>query len=639
LSVHAVSSASLCYVLFMARLLVVTFLASTSLACGSTAPGDAGAAPPTGDDAGVDVAPPDASADVLSGPHDSTDAARPPGNDAGVDVAPPDASADVLSGPHESIASWTTCDGIADDWAGATKAFAAAKGGAFTLVIDCPLKVHIGSDIERPIFVENDTTVAFTGAGKLTIDNLFVPAFVMANTTKTTFIDWNVEWDGSMPVDPTNLGYTKAGVFVPSTGNGSGVFNDTILKPWLTKNRGIVFDQSQGYVSSQWSGPANMGALFFMTGDTSQVTVTGMNLYAPSTAGVDHFIPFAFMFAENFKSNQTVTGQTPKTLQYRDVPHDVVFSNISVDGTYMVWQGSTRNASFEHIRSSRYGDLQDANGGNVGGVGKWFPPPHLFYLNYDTAGDPALMNQNITITDVIDSGIRLGTARDKGGADTLSGYALSLKFGCNQCSVDGYASARPDGFMDVLSSNGLTVSNVTASFDSKFLNDVFPGWRWPQGPYANITFKNVSLVDAASSSDRAPIGNATGKNLVFQNVGVTLHATTGAFLPRIDGQGSNSEIDFTVQAGPSKTILASSVTAGFTLTASPTAVKVGGATTLTWTSTTTTTCTASGGWSGALAASGTKAVTLTTSGTTNLVLTCSNAVDTVTATMPVVVAP
>src|SRR4029077_7646358 len=128
-------------------------------------------------------------------------------------------------------------------------------------------------------------------------------------------------------------------------------------------------------------------------------------------------IPVAFALAMNYKSKQTVTTKTPITGEYMAVPHDITFSNIVLDGTYMGWVGSVRDAVFENIQSHRYGDLQDARGQNVGGVGKWFAPPHLFYLNYLVDGDPALFNRNIRIHDVVDAGPRVGTARHKGGTD------------------------------------------------------------------------------------------------------------------------------------------------------------------------------------------------------------------------------
>jgi Subtilase family len=54
-------------------------------------------------------------------------------------------------------------------------------------------------------------------------------------------------------------------------------------------------------------------------------------------------------------------------------------------------------------------------------------------------------------------------------------------------------------------------------------------------------------------------------------------------------------------------------------------VAVGGSTTLTWSTINATACTASGSWSGALAASGVQTVTVTTAGTNQYTLTCTNA--------------
>src|SRR5580704_18740253 len=90
-----------------------------------------------------------------------------------------------------------------------------------------------------------------------------------------------------------------------------------------------------------------------------------------------------------------------------------------------------------------------------------------------------IFNANIEIKNVVDHGVRVGKARDAGGTDTLSGYALSLKIGCVNCRVDNYQSARPDGFLDVLASDGLTITNATATYDSSFINNLFPGWRFP----------------------------------------------------------------------------------------------------------------------------------------------------------------
>ena len=459
------------------------------------------------------------------------------------------------SSAEQSIKHWATCDGNADDAAATAKAFAAARHGAFTLIVDCPVRLHSGSEVGRSLFIDDGTRVTFRGAGKFIVDNVFQPAFVVANSSDITLTDWDVEYQGGLPVNPDTGGFQREGKFVAQRGRfqPASAFNDTHITSWLASNRGVSFDQSLGHIASVWVGPTNTSSLFFISGDVARLRVTGMRLHVPAAAGAEHFIPMAFSFSHNYKSRQAITSTTPHTAQFAAVPHDLTFSNIDLDGTYMGFQGNLQDAVFEHIRSHRYADLQDAQGGSVGGVGKWFAPPHLFYLNYAKDGDPALFNRNITIRDVIDSGPRLGKARDGGAGDTISGNALSLKVGGVNVVVDGYQSNRPDGFLDVLTSDGLTVSNVQASYDSSFLNDLYPGLRFPDSPYSNITISNVVLTDLAPQTVQRPIGNAgqaSNNHIVLTNVQVRLNrwAGAGSVQPSIAGTNNQVSIDYVTRS-------------------------------------------------------------------------------------------
>jgi hypothetical protein len=469
----------------------------------------------------------------------------------------PGVSAGPATGGQKSIRQWVVCDGRADDTAGTAKAFAAARHGAFTLVVDCPVRLHIGMDIGRTIFIDDGTTVEFTGDGKFTIDNVFHPGFVIANSSDITLTNWNVQYVGGLPVDPDTGGFEQNGQFIAHNGRYQvpAAFNDNQLTPWLTKNRGIVFDQSQGHVTSEWVGPTNTSSIFFIAGDVSRVRVTGLKLYVPPNTGAEHFIPMAFSLSRNYRSNQTVTKNTPLTAQYVAVPHDVHFSDVDLDGTYMGWQGTLQDASFERIRSRRYGDLQDSGGSAIGGIGKWFAPPHLFYLSYAKKLDPMLFNRHILIHDVIDSGPRIGEARDKGGSDSISGNALSLKIGGVDCQVDEYQTDRPDGFLDLLSSDGMTISNVKATYDSTFLHDLYPGLRFPDPPYKNVRIENVLLIDVAPRTTRPPIGNAVhpfNESIVLRNVKVRLNRWMGSgpLRPTIIGQGNEVSIDYSTGSPP-----------------------------------------------------------------------------------------
>jgi hypothetical protein len=544
----------------------------------------------------------------------------------------------------KSISAWVSCTGTSDDTSGAIKAFSAARHGAFTLLVDCPVRLHSGTAIDRAIFIDNGTSVEFTGTGKFFVDNLLHPAFVIANSSNISLINWNVEWDGSVPVDPHTGSYQLAGKTVQSAARTppAGAFNDSVLTHWFEANRAITFDQSKGYVKANWVGPANASAVFYITGDSGNLVITGLRLYVPPSAGADHFIPAALSLSANWKSSQTIDATTAKTAQHSAVPRWLTFSHITLDGILMGILGNVQDATFDYITSQRYGDLQDAYGRNVGGIGKWFPPPHLLYLNYDTAGDPALFNSNVDISNVFDWGPRVGVARDKGGSDTHSGYALSLKLGCNGCTVDGYTSTRPDGFMDVLPSDGLTVSNVFGVFDSSFLNNVYPaGVRFPSSSYSRVAFENVTLQDSAESTLVAPVGNALNASnaaITFTNFNVFMNRWAGSDLPlpTIAGLTNTVALDFDMSGQLVRLSHLLKHKASATLYGNPATVHPGASMLLAWRSTGAATCIAGGAWSGVVGPFGGRAVKLGAAGTYHFNLSCQNGADLASTTLRVI---
>jgi hypothetical protein len=423
--------------------------------------------------------------------------------------------------PSRSIHGWAHCDGKTDDNAGVAAAFAAAQNGAFTLVVDCPVFIHVGTDIRRPIYIDNGITVQFANNGLITVDNADIPAFVIANSENIHLLGWRVEYAGGLPVARNWTGYYDNGTFKPGKWP-STQFSDDALTSWLRTHRNINLGQP-----GPWMGLTNTAAIFYIVGTSRNIEVRDLKLFVPPNAKGSQFIPMAFSMTGTWKSNQTavILKKTPITAEQFGVPNNLTFSDIDLDGYYMGWQGSVQNGVFEHIRAHRYGDLQDDEGGNTGGVGKWFAPPHLFYLNYGL-NQPGLENRNIRISDVIDYGNRVGVARDRGGADPGSGFANSLKLGAFDSEVDGYKSYRPDGLFDLLSSTNLKISNVDATYDSSFLNGLYPAIRFPQAPYHNVTLENVQIVDKAATTKNGPIWgfyDPSSTDITFTNVKVILH--------------------------------------------------------------------------------------------------------------------
>jgi hypothetical protein len=450
------------------------------------------------------------------------------------------------------------CNG-SDDSAAFIAAVAGARNGAYTLVVDCAATLDIGLNVDRTVFIDSGTTIQFTSAGKLVINNLFEPAFAIVNSSDIKLVDWNVEWNGSLPVSLATGSYGRGGKTYSVNGNGSGVFNDDILSGWLTANRGVEFADGPTHgIWSNWQGSVNTGAIFYLVGSASNVSFTGLNLHSADTSDPSKYIPFGFTFGKNFKSNQRVTVDTPKDTdtsasKYFDCPRNISFDGVTLDGIIMGFQGNTIGSSFSNVKIEHVSDLQDASGNNVGGEGRNFPPPHAFYLNYAYAGDPALFNSGLSLRNINEVGPRMGKVRPGGG-----GYADSLKLGCYNCTVDGYTTNRKDGFMDVLNSENLTVSNVVATFDSSFVDvyEDWPAWRWPGGGspsvFKNITFSHVSLTDEAATSVAAPLSNNPGAgnaNLVFDDVNITVQSwTKGNIVPTWSGIAAGSEVTFTLKA-------------------------------------------------------------------------------------------
>ena len=409
-----------------------------------------------------------------------------------------------------SIRAWTRCDGVHDDHDGVAKAFAAAANGAFVLQIDCPVFIHVGFDIARPIFIDNDTTVRFSGGGLFIVDNTLIPSFVIANSRNVTFTGARVEYEGGLPVDMNTGYYVENGRRVADGGSDApgAAFNDRTFRNWLSGHRGVILGPA---AHTPWSGPTDLCAIFFITGSVSHLTVTDMKLFAPPQAGADRFIPMAFAMTMGLNSNQTLVGPPAVTPQFYSLPSRLSFSDIDLDGYYMGWQGGAQGLSISHVRAHRYGDLQDAKGGNIGGRslvgGKmigWFAPPHLFYINFGHSWDRRLYTRDIKISDVIDYGNPVGQPRDT-PARCCEGNALSLKVGGIGVRVNTYRSDRPDGFLDVLGGEDMLLSNIQASYDSAFLHDLYPGVRFPDYGYRNVTLENVTLTDRAATTVAAPI--------------------------------------------------------------------------------------------------------------------------------------
>ena len=94
----------------------------------------------------------------------------------------------------KSIREWVPCDGLTDYTGAVALALEAAGSGGFTLVVDCPVRLHSGAEVSRSISISDGTTVRFSGDGEFRVVDTHLPAFEIAHPEKVTLVDWTVTY-------------------------------------------------------------------------------------------------------------------------------------------------------------------------------------------------------------------------------------------------------------------------------------------------------------------------------------------------------------------------------------------------------------------------------------------------------------
>jgi hypothetical protein len=122
---------------------------------------------------------------TIAGSGTNPPAATPP-----VPPTPPPPTATV----SKSIQEWVPCDGLTDYTDAVARAIEAAGSDGFTLIVDCPVRLHTGAEISRSIAISDGTTVKFIGAGEFRVVDAPLPAFEIAHPETVSLVDWNVTY-------------------------------------------------------------------------------------------------------------------------------------------------------------------------------------------------------------------------------------------------------------------------------------------------------------------------------------------------------------------------------------------------------------------------------------------------------------
>jgi hypothetical protein len=109
--------------------------------------------------------------------------------------SPSNANVNIVGGTTtvtKSIRGWVSCSETIDESAQLEQALNSAANNAFTLLIDCPVRFHTGTAVQRSIPVPDGVTILFEGAGEfLTVSN-GPPALTVAHPAQVSFVDWNL---------------------------------------------------------------------------------------------------------------------------------------------------------------------------------------------------------------------------------------------------------------------------------------------------------------------------------------------------------------------------------------------------------------------------------------------------------------
>lgn len=253
--------------------------------------------------------------------------------------------------------------GVTDSRNGLNTAIQTAAATNKPLVIDCILRVTIGTDITKAIFLPPSASIFFMPGCYIITDHVLVPLFVMCNSSNVTFYNYNVQYVGTFGVtaiDQQNPASAINGVLAS--------FNDTTVKTYMGANWGNTFS---GSGSSIFPSATNACAQILISGQAKNINFLGKTrAWVPVGAPACNFIPCFISCYAQWLPNQLITSALQASAPIPStaaVPDHILIEDLEIDGCYMGIVGTATHVQVNNCRSIRYSDIQDANGNNVGG--------------------------------------------------------------------------------------------------------------------------------------------------------------------------------------------------------------------------------------------------------------------------------
>lgn len=404
-------------------------------------------------------------------------------------------------------------NGTTDDRAHLVETLAQSKAINAKVLLDGKIFIDVAATGTKSIFLDDNHWIEGTADSELIINNLRSPAFIIALANNVTFKNLNILWNQTYSTLPIDSQTNSA--------------NQAQVENWLIANKGMTFTGAD----PAWSGAISFWAVFNIRG-SSNILLEDVSLRVPDGVNAQQFCPYFMKLTTEYNEGSTVSNEDNDP---RTQTTNVTLRRLTLDGTIMGIQGNVSNFNVETLRSHRYSDIQNAEGGDIGGNGgTWSPPPHLFYINKD--GQPNDSN-GIFMSDVIDYGEYVGSVNVRSGG----GYCNSLKLtdDITNVLVDGYKSYRRDGLADMQNITNGTFKNIYAESETSIFQDryKFNTLRF-LGNFDNVIFENMTLKDNSLTSTVYPLDSADGVNVSLRGVEV-ITTSPGCFRLR----GSNNNIE------------------------------------------------------------------------------------------------
>jgi hypothetical protein len=267
--------------------------------------------------------------------------------------------------------------GVTDSWAAFSSAVALcaqaiANGTPLAIWVDCPLRIAIGTNQAKTIFLGNGMTIRCQpGVGYFITDAVLLHLFDMVNMTDITFIDLDILYVGTFGVTAIDAQNQASPIYYTIE-----QYNDVYGKGFMASPKIGGIQQwapvtfAAGTGASYYSpGGSNCCALINISGGCDRIAFLGRwRLRVPDGAPACNFIPFCLSGAPNWAPGSSISGTPTITNNNGGVsPKHVYVEDAIFDGLCMGICGTIEYLEIGHLRGVRYSDIQDANGNNIGG--------------------------------------------------------------------------------------------------------------------------------------------------------------------------------------------------------------------------------------------------------------------------------